>query len=158
MNSASLCSLWRAGTITLFLLDSYSPHRLFKNSSSEEIRIWPLKISGSVAKFFLNKCLSFHFPLKRLLKMSENIVSFANGDFRNQIMIKGQVLSEKSMLTFLLLINPKPPDSTDCRLSYESSLSYLSCTLRTVCLHERSERKNYVRGLFVAYNICIIKQ
>ncbi len=25
---------WRAGTITLFLLGSYSPHRLFKNSSS----------------------------------------------------------------------------------------------------------------------------
>jgi hypothetical protein len=32
------CSAWRAGKSTLFLLGSYSPQRMFKNSSTETVR------------------------------------------------------------------------------------------------------------------------
>ncbi len=45
------CVAWRAGTITLFLLGSYSPHRLFKNSSTEE-----LKLGTTVQPFNSRKC------------------------------------------------------------------------------------------------------
>ncbi len=38
---------WRAGTITLFLYSVLGPHRLFKNSSSEqEIKAWLGTIDG----------------------------------------------------------------------------------------------------------------
>jgi hypothetical protein len=43
-----VCVAWRAGTTTLFLLGSYSPHRLFKKSSTGNIS-WQNRLIGIVS-------------------------------------------------------------------------------------------------------------
>ncbi len=56
---------WRPGTITIFLLGSYSPHRLFKNSSSELIVISfkksPSELQGASLIFASKRNGSEHF-------------------------------------------------------------------------------------------------
>ncbi len=50
---------WRAGTINLFLLGAYSPHRLFKNSSSVANQTMPCWLEGEGVKTTENK---IHWP------------------------------------------------------------------------------------------------
>jgi hypothetical protein len=60
--------------------------------------------------------------------MTENIVSFANGDFRNHKMVERQLLS---MLTFCSLDNQNLQTLRIVVFPLKAPFSYLSCTLRT---------------------------
>ncbi len=112
-----------------------------------------------LAVIFLNKCLSFHFPLKWLLKMSGNIASFANGDFRNHKMIKRQVLLQKSMPTFCYLDNQNLQTLLIVVVPMKAPLATWNVHSVLQCLHERPKRRRkYVRGLFGVYNIFWIEQ
>ncbi len=129
-----------------------------KNLTIKKLRICCYILSHSYCDF-LTKCLSFPFPQKRLLKMFENIVSFANGDFRNHKMIERQVLSDKSMLTFCSLDNQNLQTLLIVVFPMKAPLATWVVHYVLQCLHERPKRRrNYVRGLFVVYNIFWVEQ
>jgi hypothetical protein len=57
---------WRAGTITLFLLGAYSPHRFFKNSSSEHRLYAVIDSVESLSIHMTKRSKNLAFPMRLL--------------------------------------------------------------------------------------------